>query len=241
MQRRIRLKNSIVVLLLASFLFACQEEVEVVEEEQEIMIDQAYMKEKTMSITQGLIDGQVDSFNAHLKEGSFSNSLQGCSVKESSLLHVEDTYVEEEVFLCDGQEKWLHVLWDEEANIQSYEMMDLPEAPILEESNAYQEEILPIGSVPTRYGVLTLPTNKDNPMVAILVPNHLDASSDAMKALAHGLAEKGIASVRYDMRLYQMPKRYEDPYSFSLNEFYFEDFAAVTHMLEHYQIGRAHV
>ena len=60
-------------------------------------------------------------------------------------------------------------------------------------------------------GLLTLPRNVENPSVAILVqgsgPNGMDsligaANNRPFADLAHGLAEKGIAVIRYDKRTY---------------------------------------
>lgn len=63
-------------------------------------------------------------------------------------------------------------------------------------------------------GMLTLPKNVENPPVVILV--HGSGSSDMnetvnqnkpFKDIAHGLAEKGIASIRYNKRFYQFPTK----------------------------------
>lgn len=78
-------------------------------------------------------------------------------------------------------------------------------------SNEYFEEIaITIGDDYKLDGILTLPTNVDNPPVAILVQGsgQTDMNLTAgfiqpFRDIAHGLAENGIASIRYNKRYFQ--------------------------------------
>lgn len=78
-------------------------------------------------------------------------------------------------------------------------------------SNEYFEEIkVTIGDEYELDGILTLPNNVVNPPVAILVQGYNQTDMDLtvgflqpFRDIAHGLAENGIASIRYDKRYYQ--------------------------------------
>lgn len=77
------------------------------------------------------------------------------------------------------------------------------------ESGAFTETEIRIGEYQLD-GILTLPANAENPPVAILIQgsgqSDLDETAGALKPfrdLAHGLAENGIASIRFNKRFYQ--------------------------------------
>ncbi len=78
-----------------------------------------------------------------------------------------------------------------------------------EENDAFEEVSVTVGEEYPLEGLLTLPKNVENPPVVLLV--HGSGQSDKnetiyqntpFKDIAHGLAESGIASLRYDKRFY---------------------------------------
>ncbi len=81
---------------------------------------------------------------------------------------------------------------------------------LVETDNFYEEVIIVnTGKNLTLRGILTLPKNKENVPAVILVhgsgPNDMDETlggNKLFKDLAHGLAERGIAVLRYDKRTY---------------------------------------
>lgn len=90
-----------------------------------------------------------------------------------------------------------------------------PEQP-LAETKEYKEEAVKIGEGEMQVdGRLTLPKNVKNPPVVILVQGSGQTDMDEtigaqgnkpFQDIAYGLAEKGIASIRYNKRYYQHPK-----------------------------------
>lgn len=83
----------------------------------------------------------------------------------------------------------------------------------LEETDAFTEEVLEVGAHGLS-GKLTLPKGVEKPPVAILLPgsgaHDMDetigaAANKPFRDIAHGLAERGIASIRFDKRFYAYP------------------------------------
>ena len=117
----------------------------------------------------------------------------------------------------------------------------------VEETEDWREIVITAGNAPVITGILTLPSEEDNAPVAVLMGEMLNDQRDASgsntefrKNLAHGLAEHGIASVRFDTRLA------EDPILTSVFGWDFasvlsEDFAAIVHSLEHYPVNAAKI
>jgi hypothetical protein len=88
-----------------------------------------------------------------------------------------------------------------------------------------------------------MPNNKEEPVIAVLMPEELEdpmnesgSNAQFRSDLAHGLAENGIASVRFDMR------SYEDPllsavFGISYERMISQDFASIVHSLEQYPVN----
>lgn len=81
--------------------------------------------------------------------------------------------------------------------------------PAASESEAFTETEIQIGEYRLD-GILTLPANAENPPVAILIQGSGQSDFDEtvgelkpFRDLAHGLAEHGIASIRFNKRFYQ--------------------------------------
>ncbi len=82
-------------------------------------------------------------------------------------------------------------------------------SPAASESEAFTETEIQIGEYRLD-GILTLPANAENPPVAILIQGSGQSDFDEtvgelkpLRDLAHGLAENGIASIRFNKRFYQ--------------------------------------
>jgi len=112
-----------------------------------------------------------------------------------------------------------------------------------ESSDTFEEYEITAGNAPRISGMLTMPKEAEEPVVAILLPEEIDDAMDESgsnltfrKDLAHGLAEKGIASVRFDMRCW------EDPllvpvFGMSFDRTISRDFASIVHTLEQYPVN----
>ena len=117
----------------------------------------------------------------------------------------------------------------------------------VEETEDWREIVITAGNAPVITGILTLPADKDNAPIAVLMGERLnderDASgsnSDFRKELAHGLAEHGIASVRFDARLAEDPVL-TSVFGWDFRSVLSEDFASIVHSLEHYPVNAAKI
>lgn len=104
--------------------------------------------------------------------------------------------------------------------------------PVPAESESFTEVAIQIGEYRLE-GFLTLPANAENPPVAILIQgsgqtNYDEASGERkpFRDLAHGLAENGIASIRFNKRFYQHPEAGSSPETVTIETEVLEDVGA---------------
>ncbi len=90
----------------------------------------------------------------------------------------------------------------------------------------------------TLSGRLTLPKGSENPPVILLIhgsgPSNMNEKAYALSPfedIAQGLAQQGIASIRYDKRTYSFPL-WEEPADLSLQWEYFNDIEAILDQVE---------
>lgn len=119
-------------------------------------------------------------------------------------------------------------------------VQDIPQT---EKSDDWEETAVEIGNDPKVAGILTMPVKGSYPYIAVLMPEQLDDAMDESgddpsfrKDLAHALAERGIASIRYDMRLYEDPSIVLSVDELSLDRVLWRDFANAVHSLEKYPV-----
>lgn len=106
-----------------------------------------------------------------------------------------------------------------------------------ETTDTYAEEVITVSGDPNLPldGLLTLPAGVEKPPVVILIQG--SGSSDKNETigaaankpfadLAHGLAEQGIASIRYDKRSYTYPEAFRTLESLTMEKEYLEDVSA---------------
>lgn len=132
----------------------------------------------------------------------------------------------------------LAIGYDEEMKVNRLNL-NTPSKVIEATNNAYYtEQNVLVGVDQMLNGILTLPVGVANPPIAILVqgsgPSNLNEEAYEMKPfedIAHGLAEQGIATIRYDKRTYAYPE-WDSIRSASLKWEYLYDFASVVHQIE---------
>ncbi len=137
---------------------------------------------------------------------------------------------------------------NEALQIETMECLMRPPFSEPESSETWTEEWIYAGNEPKITGILTLPVNEDGekedlPPVAVLVGEETDdamnesgSNSEFRKELAHGLAENGIASVRFNTRCYEDP-RLCDVFGYDLDFILSEDIASIFHSLETYPVN----
>ena len=116
-----------------------------------------------------------------------------------------------------------------------------------ESTDEYEETEITAGNAPKIHGILTLPREVSDAPVAVLIPEEIDdpmnesgSNADFRKDLAHGLAENGIASVRFDLRCYEDPL-VSSVFGIDFARMIGQDFAAVVHSLEQYPVNAAKI
>lgn len=132
----------------------------------------------------------------------------------------------------------LAISFDEEMKVKKLNM-NFP-SPVIEASNTlkYTEQNVMVGVDNMLNGMLTLPVGVSNPPIAILVqgsgPSNLNEEVYEMRPfedIAHGLAELGIATIRYDKRTFAYPE-WDSVREESVQWEYLYDFASVLHQVE---------
>ena len=116
-----------------------------------------------------------------------------------------------------------------------------------EETEDWREMLVTVGNAPALYGILTLPMEEETAPIAILMPEELDdpmnesgSNETFRKDLAHQLAEHGVASVRFDMRLAEDPV-ITSVFGWRFAQIVSEDFAAIAHSLELYPVDASKI
>lgn len=107
--------------------------------------------------------------------------------------------------------------------------------------NPYTENLVSVNELID--GTLTLPENIENPPLVILIQgsgptdrdgNQMMMKNDASKKIAHQLAENGIASYRFDKRIFKMTK-----FKIKEEDLRFEDFVTdVNSILEYFKADK---
>lgn len=107
--------------------------------------------------------------------------------------------------------------------------------------NPYTENMISVNELID--GSLTLPENIENPPLVILIQgsgptdrdgNQMMMKNDASKKIAHQLAENGIASYRFDKRIFKMTK-----FKIKEEDLRFEDFVTdVNSILEYFKADK---
>ena len=112
-----------------------------------------------------------------------------------------------------------------------------------EDGEDWTETIIHAGNAPKITGVLCVPNEEEEAPIAVLMAEDISdpwnasgSNAELRKDLAHALAEHGIASVRFNGRLYEDPLLAEI-FGYDLNLVRDEDFASIVHTLEQYPVN----
>ena len=186
-------------------------------------------KSKTlvMKVVSGDFAGVVAEFNDELKdtlsEENFRAGWEQMTVSAGQFQDYYKTEAEESdkiyhcILQCEDSGIRLSFSYDEEGKVKSVwtDLFAIPPELTENETLKEQEIQIPFTSNGTEYqlsGVLTLPAGVEKPPVVILVQgsgqsdyNESIKGNKPFQDLAFGLAEKGIASIRYNKRYYQFP------------------------------------
>ena len=184
-------------------------------------------KELAMKVVSGEFSSVVAEFNDELKdtlsEENFRVGWEQMTVSAGQFQDYYKTEAEESdkiyhcILQCEDSGIRLSFRYDEEGKVKSVwtDLFAIPPELTENETLKEQEIQIPFTSNGTEYqldGVLTLPAGVEKPPVVILIQGSGQSDyNEAIKGnrpfqdLAFGLAEKGIASIRYNKRYYQFP------------------------------------
>lgn len=115
----------------------------------------------------------------------------------------------------------------------------VPRVVEAENTDAYTESNVSIGTGAPLDGMLTLPRGVENPPVVLMVHgtggqdmNETVGGCQPFADIAHGLAERGIASLRYNKRTAQYPGEPSDPKDLTIQYEVLDDAAAAVELLK---------
>lgn len=221
------------ILLVLIFLTGCKAEVQVTEEPVQKKLtrsDIAGETGKVISLLSNHKSGEHEFFQTWAEM-----SPQGCSAIAQH--HDAENRTSEIDMVCEGHRYFINVEYDEDLKITDMEYTERKAPPALSETQEYTEQLVFVGKDPGLYGILTIPAEDDHAPVAILIPDGFESDVNASgddpvfrQELAHLLASRGIASLRYEMR------RCEEEAE-TMTEIYWQDFASAVHMLERYPVN----
>lgn len=133
----------------------------------------------------------------------------------------------------------LMIRYDNLLNVTDIAREARPQEPVIESGVRFEEQLVLIGKEPQLYGILTIPKGNDRAPVAVLFAggmsddlNRIGPDPTLRKELAHALAENGVATLRYDMRLFEDPLLLKDDSEKTLARILTEDAAAAIHVLD---------
>ena len=129
--------------------------------------------------------------------------------------------------------------YDNEFYVTSFMTEPVPIEPVPGRDAEWTEQLVMIGNEPMVYGLLTVPADKTDAPVAVLLPENLDADirssgNDAWfrEELAHELAERGVAVLRWEMRRHADSAVLMNDPAMSLDRAVLNDLAYAVHNLE---------
>ena len=206
-----------------------------------LSVSKENIEQRTEETAGYLLAGDMDSIQKYLSSDTAAESLTEAAdtLKQSTLDHV--LAVQDGIrnagyaYFSAGTIMYrVYMQYDDSMYIKASALNIVTEAAI-ESTDAYTQTIIPIGPSPQTDGILTLPSNVQNPAVAILVP---DSSADTeqeyafLAEVAAGLAEQGVASIRLTLRYETYPELVMDPYAVTVEEEYTHDISYAIHIAE---------
>ena len=138
----------------------------------------------------------------------------------------------------DAQRK-VFVQYDQAMQAERIIINEVHALPALASTDAYTEQAVAIGPLPQVQGILTLPNGVSNPPAVVMAAgsgvsdcNEEIQGSKPFEDIAHGLAELGVASIRFDKRYYDYPELIKDNSEATVDQEYMEDIAYALHLLD---------
>ncbi len=235
-------KKSVLILLSTLLLIGCSKQ-EVAEVTPENLL------EKLQEVNENVVTNHWDELSQMMRNTkNAAENLQtawnqtgqtSCQVLSQKIVNQQSGIAE---LSCDQNNVLMQVDFDDSLKVSSITFEILPEHLTVESNEIYEETLITLSSTPTLEGILTIPVGSEYPPVAILMPEGMNEAADASgsdlsfrKDLAHALAEKGIASVRFHMPAYINQKLLTAQFT-SFDALFDQEFAKIVHSLETYPV-----
>jgi dienelactone hydrolase len=215
---------------------ACDKSEKKVSVENEVSLSDNYQdvaKELCEQMAKGEFSDTADKFSGALKNQLTKSQLEAVWVQTVDSLGEFENFIETDMTVKGDTSVTTSVLQYENGGLQvtisfdnkgglvgiylNYCSIDGDEKSTAAESNEiFTEYNINIGDYSLN-GMLTVPNNVQDPPVAILVQgsgqtdmNEQISGIKPFQDLAHGLAEHGIATIRFNKRFYQFPDLYSE-------------------------------
>ena len=163
----------------------------------------------SMKLSLGLPSGTLEEvFNTLFLNETFDSIISSSSVINDKNINVDV------VAKISTKNFVMSTTFDKNNRLAGIFFSYLPHDPKPEETDDFIEEIIPIGEYKLN-GLLTMPKDVKKPPVAIFISGSGSqgmnstigkAGNSIFKDIAHGLAEQGIASIRFDDRYLSQPQ-----------------------------------
>lgn len=220
--------------------------------------DETALSGESKAYTQSLIDGDYDSVAAGVS-APVSDRLNADILRQGweNIAPVLGGFeqIEDATFTEDGNSAVVGVTcafanrnllltytFNGKGEIAGLWMTYLPKPARPQETDAYKEKIVSVGNEDAPLeGILTMPKGAENPPAVLIVAGSgqqdMDetvgaAGNKPLADLAHGLAEHGIASLRYNKRTAQYPNLPQDPKDITIQYEVLDDAAAGAELLK---------
>lgn len=194
-------------------------------------------------------DGVASSSKAQLSESALREGWDSTTAKLGSFEGISGTKFTDNGstalidISCDFANNGLLIRYTYNAKneIAGLWLTYVPKAVQPESTDAYEEKAVTVGTQKPLDGILTLPKNTKNPPVVLMIAGSgaqdmnetVGASRNQPFAdIAHGLAQQGIASLRYNKRTAQYPTEPTDPLALTIEYEVLDDAAAAADLLK---------
>lgn len=222
-----------------------------------VEFDEAALTKQSKAYTQNMIDGDFEavakgvapSVATQLSADVLEQGWQGTTAPIGTFERLSETEYAASgdaavvVVTCDFTTKAVQVQYTYNAKneISGLWMTYAPKVVEAESTDAYTETDVSIGTEQPLAGILTQPRDVENPPVVVMV--HGSGSQDMNETvgaagnqpfaeIAHGLAEQGIASLRYNKRTAQYPNAPKDSKALTIQYEVLDDAVAAVALLK---------
>lgn len=175
-------------------------------------------------------EGISPSLGAFESMGAISFTAGGSAALVETICHFEN------------RDLLLKYTYNAKSELSGMWMAYIPQKAQAESTAAYTERVVPVGrkDAPLE-GILTLPASAENPPAVLLIAGSgqqdMDetvgaAGNKPLADLAHGLAQRGVASLRYNKRTAQYPGEPVNPQDLTIRYEVLDDAASAAGLLK---------